>query len=71
MTTVADPVPRLARARAYLALDGAALRGLIVEVHDGIIATAGIVEGFVSAGATTTESMVAAGAAMISGGISA
>jgi VIT1/CCC1 family predicted Fe2+/Mn2+ transporter len=69
VTAVADPVPRLARARAYLALDGAALRGLIVEVNDGIIATAGIVEGFVSAGATTTESMVAAGAAMISGGI--
>ncbi|HEY7858585.1 MAG TPA: VIT1/CCC1 transporter family protein [Candidatus Nanopelagicales bacterium] len=42
----------------------------VVDANDGIIATAGIVEGFVGAGATGTAVLIAAFSAMIAGGIS-
>ena len=42
----------------------------MVDVNDGIIATAGIVEGFIGAGATETTITVAAFSAMVAGGIS-
>lgn len=49
---------------------GATLRGWIIDANDGIIATAGVVEGFAGAGATGSTMLVAALAAMVAGGIS-
>lgn len=46
------------------------IRSLVVDANDGIIATAGIVEGFVGAGATQTTIAVAAFSAMVAGGLS-
>ncbi len=46
------------------------MRSLVVDANDGIIATAGIVEGFVGAGATGTTVLIAAFSAMVAGGIS-
>lgn len=51
-------------------LDAAWVRSLVVDGNDGIIATAGIVEGFVGAGATGRALPIAAFTAMIAGGIS-
>ena len=50
-------------------LDRAELRNRGVDANDGIIATAGIVEGFVGAGARGSTITIAAFAAMVSGGI--
>lgn len=50
-------------------LDRTRLRGLTVDANDGIIATAGIVEGFIGAGAGTTATLIAAVASMVAGGI--
>lgn len=50
-------------------LDRTELRNRGVDANDGIIATAGIVEGFVGAGARGSTIFVAAFAAMVSGGI--
>jgi VIT1/CCC1 family predicted Fe2+/Mn2+ transporter len=50
-------------------LDRTELRNRGVDANDGIIATAGIVEGFVGAGARGSTIIVAAFAAMVSGGI--
>ena len=50
-------------------LDRTELRNRGVDTNDGIIATAGIVEGFVGAGARGSTIIVAAFAAMVSGGI--
>jgi VIT1/CCC1 family predicted Fe2+/Mn2+ transporter len=50
-------------------LDRTELRNRGVDANDGIIATAGIVEGFVGAGASGSTIIVAAFAAMVSGGI--
>ena len=47
----------------------ARLRGLVVDGNDGIMATAGIVEGFIGAGAGTETIVVAAIAAMVAGAI--
>lgn len=51
-------------------LKRAAIRSRIVDANDGIIATAGIVEGFASAGAGDSTMVVAAFAAMVAGGLS-
>ena len=51
-------------------LDAAWVRSLVVDSNDGIIATAGIVEGFVGAGATGRALPIAAFVAMVAGGIS-
>jgi VIT1/CCC1 family predicted Fe2+/Mn2+ transporter len=45
-------------------------RSLVVDGNDGIVATAGIVEGFIGAGADSQTIAVAAFAAMIAGAIS-
>ena len=50
-------------------LDRPTLRSLVVETNDGIIATAGVVEGFVGAGATGTALVVAALCTLIAGGV--
>lgn len=50
-------------------LDRPTLRSLVVETNDGIIATAGIVEGFAGAGSTGTALVVAALCSMIAGGL--
>ena len=50
-------------------LDRPTLRSLVVETNDGIIATAGVVEGFAGAGAQGVSLVVAALCAMIAGGI--
>lgn len=50
--------------------DRASLRSRVVDANDGIIATAGIVEGFAGAGASGTTVLAAAFAAMVAGGIS-
>ena len=42
---------------------------LVVDANDGIIATAGIVEGFAGAGASATTITIAAFSAMVAGGI--
>lgn len=51
------------------ALDRPTLRSLVVETNDGIIATAGVVEGFAGAGAHGVSLVVAALCAMIAGGL--
>ncbi len=50
-------------------LDRPTLRSMVVETNDGIIATAGIVEGFAGAGATGVALVVAALCSMIAGSI--
>ena len=50
-------------------LDRATLRSLVVETNDGIIATAGVVEGFAGAGSTGTALVIAALCTMIAGGV--
>lgn len=50
-------------------LDRPTLRSLVVETNEGIIATAGVVEGFAGAGAQGVSLVVAALCAMIAGGI--
>ena len=45
------------------------VRSLVVDANDGIIATAGIVEGFAGAGATEITITIAAFSAMVAGGI--
>jgi vacuolar iron transporter family protein len=57
------------RAEAAGSFDRARLRGLVVDGNDGIMATAGIVEGFIGAGAATETIVVAAIAAMVAGAI--
>jgi len=50
--------------------DRASVRSRVVDANDGIIATAGIVEGFSGAGASGATVLAAALAAMVAGGIS-
>jgi VIT1/CCC1 family predicted Fe2+/Mn2+ transporter len=50
-------------------LTGASFRGWAVDANDGIIATAGILEGFAGAGATDSVLVTAATAATISGAL--
>lgn len=57
------------QAKAGAGFDHARLRGLVVDGNDGIMATAGIVEGFIGAGAATETIVVAAIAAMVAGAI--
>ena len=56
-------------ASVAVVLDRPTLRSLVVETNDGIIATAGVVEGFAGAGAHGVSLVVAATVAMIAGGI--
>jgi VIT1/CCC1 family predicted Fe2+/Mn2+ transporter len=49
--------------------DRARLRGLVIDGNDGIMATAGIVEGFIGAGAASETILIAAIAAMVAGAI--
>ena len=50
-------------------LDRQAVRAHLVDVNDGVIATAGVVEGLLAAGATITTIVVAALSAMLGGGV--
>jgi VIT1/CCC1 family predicted Fe2+/Mn2+ transporter len=50
-------------------LDAAVARSMIVETNDGIVATAGVVEGFAGAGATGPSLVIAALSTMVAGGI--
>ena len=54
---------------ARLGLDRERIRMITVDANDGIIATAGIVEGFAGAGATLITLVIAAVSAMIAGTI--
>lgn len=63
------PERGLARLGDDMKLDRTDLRNRGVDANDGIIATAGIVEGFLGAGARGSTIIVAAFAAMVSGGI--
>ena len=60
--------PRLAAVvgRGY---DAAWLRSMMVEVNDGIIVTAGVVEGLAGAGASTSTILLAGFSAIVGGGI--
>jgi vacuolar iron transporter family protein len=49
--------------------DRRAVRAHLVDVNDGVIATAGVVEGLLAAGATITTIVVAALSAMLGGGV--
>src|SRR3954465_12215233 len=49
-------------------IDRSRVREHVVDINDGIIASAGIVEGLLGAGATSTILLVASLAAMIGGG---
>jgi len=57
------------RLRAWLE-DGRDLRARIVDSNDGIIATAGLLEGFAGAGASDTVLIIAAAAATLAGCLS-
>jgi vacuolar iron transporter family protein len=50
-------------------LDRRAVRTHLVDVNDGVIATAGVVEGLLAAGAAITTIVVAAFSAMLGGGV--
>ena len=50
-------------------LDVAVARSMVVEANDGIVATAGVVEGFAGAGATGPSLVIAALCTMVAGGI--
>ena len=50
-------------------LDRRAVRTHLVDVNDGVIATAGVVEGLLAAGATITTIVVAALSALLGGGV--
>lgn len=60
---------RTAGARGSPTRERARLRGLVVEMNEGIVATAGIVEGFIGAGADTTAILVAGLAATLAGSL--
>ena len=57
------------RRRVFARLDRQAVRAHLVDVNDGVIATAGVVEGLLAAGASVTTIVVAALGAMIGGGM--
>ena len=50
-------------------LDKSTMRSLVVEANDGIIATAGVVEGFVASGSTGTTLVLAGLCSMVAGGV--
>jgi len=50
-------------------LDRQMVRAHLVDVNDGVIATAGVVEGLLAAGASVTTIVVAALGAMVGGGV--
>ena len=56
-------------ARVWARIDRARVREHLVDANDGIIASAGIVEGLIGAGASSTILHVASVAAMVGGGI--
>jgi len=60
--------PRLA-AIAGRGYDAAWLRSMLVEVNDGIIVTAGVVEGLAGAGASAKTILIAGLSAIVGGGI--
>ena len=66
---LSPPSDGRAQSGARAGSDRARLRGLVVDGNDGIMATAGIVEGFIGAGAATETVVVAAIAAMVAGAI--
>jgi vacuolar iron transporter family protein len=71
LTAAASPhLDRLAAIKAVLA-DDASLRSWTAVANDGIIATAGILEGFAGAGATDQALLVAATVATIAGMLAA
>lgn len=51
--------------------DGFSFRGWAIDANDGIIATAGLLQGFAGAGAGDRLLLFAAATAMIAGGLSA
>lgn len=54
---------------AWARIDRVSVREHVVDANDGIIASAGIVEGLLGAGASSTILLVSAMAAMVGGGI--
>jgi VIT1/CCC1 family predicted Fe2+/Mn2+ transporter len=62
-------VPRIGIGLSRWALDRNRVRAMTVDANDGIIATAGIVEGFSGAGANVVTLIIAAISAMIAGTI--
>jgi VIT1/CCC1 family predicted Fe2+/Mn2+ transporter len=58
------------RVRAWLG-DGLSFRGWAIDANDGIIATAGLLQGFAGAGAGDRLLLFAAATAMLAGGLSA
>src|SRR5690349_19544412 len=71
-STVTDPASRLAPLRwlRTAVTDRESLRSWTVIANDGIIATAGIPEGFAGAGATNRTLITAATTATIAGSLS-
>jgi VIT1/CCC1 family predicted Fe2+/Mn2+ transporter len=73
VTTESADRPSAARHRGIVAVvtDGASLRSWTAVANDGIIATAGILEGFAGAGATDRALLIAATVATITGMLAA
>jgi vacuolar iron transporter family protein len=67
-TTAAPPTP-WARLRGRLT-DAASLRSWTIDANDGIVATAGLLEGFAGAGASDSVLVIAATAATVAGALS-
>ncbi|QFU96566.1 Fe(2+)/Mn(2+) transporter pcl1 [Luteimicrobium xylanilyticum] len=56
--------------RRAWSVDAATLRAFVVDANDGIVATAGLLEGFAGAGASDSVLLLAASAATIAGSLS-
>ena len=70
MRTPSQWLTALGVASTSRGLDPTFVRARVVDANDGIIATAGIVEGFAGAGATGRTIVIAAFFAMLAGGVS-
>lgn len=70
MSTATDRPSAWARFRARFA-DRDAFRSYAIDANDGIIATAGLLQGFAGAGASDSVLVFAAVASMLAGGLSA
>lgn len=66
---LSQPSTRWQRLRAALS-DAASFRGWVIDANDGIIATAGLLQGFAGAGASDRLLLFAATTATIAGGLS-
>lgn len=68
---MADPAEATGWRRLRRRITGPVVQGWVIDANDGIIATAGLLEGFAGAGADDTLLITAAMAATIAGGLSA